>query len=335
MVLKNYKPIDTENIMKQLHNGKVVSEKSVEPSLSQIPSVAHRRRQSMMDNTNYKFAYSRKKLILHDKDCELVKHIPDEDFEMLTTFDSQMVLCSACYRKMLVRAVVVNQSRKINLYVKAFDRLCCGNKKLRKLLFDHKAQLIDVDPNSLTIIVNKDKWLFQFHSDKLELYHNNYVVNDDLTRTFTPGFHLQSVYREQRYYGLALSEIISYSWNAHLKKEKNTAGSSYYEELKSKFDTVKNYKQIKDSKYHITFQLIDYNYQALRFISGDEIVVNIRGPLPCDFIGRDEPFAMLQCRVRKSDVSAFKHAMKLLKDHAFSNKEYEYIEVCQTMEAEL
>ena len=64
MVLKNYKPIDTENIMKQLHNGKVVSEKAVEPSLSQIPSVAHRRRQSMMDNTNYKFAYSRKKLIL-------------------------------------------------------------------------------------------------------------------------------------------------------------------------------------------------------------------------------------------------------------------------------
>lgn len=239
MKLKNYKPLDTDKIMKQLHNGKVVSEKPVEPSLSQIPSVAHRRRQSMMDNTNYKFAYSRKKLILHDKDCDLVKHIPDEDFEMLTTFDSQMALCSACYRKMLIRATEVNQPRKINLYVKAFDRLCCGNKKLRRLLFDHKAQLIDVDPNSLTIIVNKDEWLFQFHSDKLELYHNNYVVNDDLTRTFTPGFHLQSVYREARYYGLALSEIISYSWNAHLKKEKDSAGSSYYEELKAKFDTVK------------------------------------------------------------------------------------------------
>ena len=52
MKLKNYKPLDTDKIMKQLHNGKVVSEKPVEPSLSQIPSVAHRRRQSMMDNTN-------------------------------------------------------------------------------------------------------------------------------------------------------------------------------------------------------------------------------------------------------------------------------------------
>ena len=120
-----------------------------------------------------------------------------------------------------------------------------------------------------------------------------------------------------------------------MKKEKDTAGSSYYEELKSKFDTVKNYKQIKDSKYHITFQLIDYNYQALRFISGDEIVVTIRVALPWDIIGRDEHVAMLQVRVRKSDVSAFKHSMKLLKDRAFSNKEYEYIEVCQTMEAEL
>ena len=46
MKLKNYKPLDTDKIMKQLHNGKVVSEKPVEPSLSQIPSVAHRRRQS-------------------------------------------------------------------------------------------------------------------------------------------------------------------------------------------------------------------------------------------------------------------------------------------------
>ena len=78
MKLKNYKPLDTDKIMKQLHNGKAVSEKAVEPSLSQIPSVAHRRRQSMMDNTNYKYAYSRKKLILHDKDCESVKHISDD-----------------------------------------------------------------------------------------------------------------------------------------------------------------------------------------------------------------------------------------------------------------
>lgn len=335
MKLKNYKPLDTDKIMNQLHNGKVASEKPDTSSLLQIPSVAHRRRQSLMDNTNYKFAYSRKKLILHDKDCELVKHIPDEDFEMLTTFDSHMALCSACYRKMLVRAVVVNQSRKINLYVKAFDKLCCGNKRLRQLLFDCKAQLIDVDPNSLTIMVNKDKWLFQFHSDKLELYHNNYVVNDDLTRTFTPGFHLQSIYREPRYYGLALSDIVSYSWKAHLKKAKDTAGSSYYEELKTKFDTVKNYQQIKESKYHVTFLVIDFNFQALRFISGDDIIVNIRGPLPCDFIGIDEPFALLQFQVRRCDVSAFKHAMKLLKDHAFSNKEYEYIEVCQSMEAGL
>ena len=40
MKLKNYKPLDTDKIMKQLHNGKVVSEKPVEPSLSQIPSEA-------------------------------------------------------------------------------------------------------------------------------------------------------------------------------------------------------------------------------------------------------------------------------------------------------
>ena len=30
MKLKNYKPLDTDKIMKQLHNGKVVSEKQAE-----------------------------------------------------------------------------------------------------------------------------------------------------------------------------------------------------------------------------------------------------------------------------------------------------------------
>ena len=75
MKLKNYKPLDTDKIMKQLHNGKVVSEKPVEPSLSQIPSVAHRRRQSMMDNTNYKFAYSRKDYV--DADDFYYDHYDD------------------------------------------------------------------------------------------------------------------------------------------------------------------------------------------------------------------------------------------------------------------
>ena len=41
MKLKNYKPLDTDKILKQLHNGKVVSERTVEPSLSQIPLKKH------------------------------------------------------------------------------------------------------------------------------------------------------------------------------------------------------------------------------------------------------------------------------------------------------
>ena len=44
MKLKNYKPLDTDKIMKQLHNGKVVSEKPVEPSINaklKMHKIAH------------------------------------------------------------------------------------------------------------------------------------------------------------------------------------------------------------------------------------------------------------------------------------------------------
>lgn len=331
MVLKSYHPLNAEIIMKQLHQEQSKVKTIIESSDPNKPSAEHRRRQSQMDNPKYKYAYSRKKWILHDRDCGLVKYIADEDFDMLETFDSHITPCADCYRNMLVRSVAGNQPRKINLYVKTFDKLGLKNKRVRGLLIDHKAQLIDVDPFSLTIKVREDTWLLQFCTDRLELYHNNYTVNKDLTRTFTPGFHLQNVFKNPKHYGVAVSEIISYSWNAHLKNVSGSAMSLYYEELKSKFNTVLNFKQISESKYHITFQFIDYNYQALRFIAERDIIVNLRGPLPCSFICHDEPFTLLQCRVKRSDASAFVHAMKLLKDYSYSKKEYEYIEVCQTM----
>ena len=331
MVLKNYRPLNTERILKQLHKVQSEAEEVEVSSQPQTPSTEHRRRQSMMDNPYFKYAFSRKKWILHDRDCSFVEHIPDEDFDMLKEFDIHMTPCSACYRSMLIRSVVENQPRKIRLYEKAFDKIGCNNKRLRNLLIDNKAQLIDVDPFSLTIKVKEDTWLLQFYSDKLELFHNNYTINDDLTRTFTPGFHFQNVYNNPKHYCIAFNEMISYSWKAHLQNIDGSASASYYEELKESFSTVLNYKQVKESKYHITFQFVDYNYQALRFIAERGIIVNLRGPLPCRYICQDEPFSLLQCRVKRNYVSAFTHALKLLKEHAYSKKAYEYIEVCQML----
>ncbi|WP_407724893.1 hypothetical protein [Ruminococcus sp. JL13D9] len=331
MVPRNYHPLNTRKIMYKLQKSKMNTENDSSAKTSQIFSDYYRRRQSLMDNPHNKFAFSREKRIIHDRECHLVKRIPDEQFEMLTEFDEEMAPCSACYRRMLIRSAFVNQHRKIGLYVKFFDKIGCGNRKLKKLLFKTDTQLIDVGIDDLTIKVNEDTWFLQICNDVLDLYHNNYSVNDDFTRTFTSGYHLQNVYKNPKYFSCAISEIMTYSWNVHMQNSKGSAGVTYFEELKSKFNTVNNYKQVKESQYHATFHFLDYNYQAIQFIAAEDIIFNIRGQLDCDFIGRDEPYSLFQCRVKKSDVPAFKHAMKLLKDRAYSAKEYEYIEACQLL----
>lgn len=333
---RDYRPLNTEKLMRRMNIKVPRPYFDVEPIVSverdqKPPSPARRRRQSLMDDVNNKYAYSKKNMILHDRDCDLVQYIKDGDFRMLPEFDIKMELCQKCYRKALIRSAVGEDRKRLNLYVKIFDKLGYSNKRLKQLFIDHGAQLLRVDINSVTVKVNEDTWILRYYGNMLELYHNNYYVNDDLTRTFTQQFHLQRRFENKEDYSRALCEMESYCWDDHLKKSQVGAGKEYFDELRDKFSVHQNYVRTRECMFTLTFQFIDYNYQALRLLAEQGIIANIRGPLPCTFIGIDEPYTLLQCRIKKKDLTAFEIAMKKLKDVCYNKKQYEYIEVCQSL----
>ena len=337
-MVRDYRPLNTEKLMRGMNIKVQRPLFEIEPIVSveknqKPPSPARRRRQSLLDDVNNKYAYSKKNMILHDRDCELVQYIKDGDFRMTAELDTSMTMCQKCYRKALIRSAVGDDRKRLNLYVKAFEILGYSNKRLKTLFLDHGAKLLRVDINSVTIKVHDDTWILRYYRNMLELYHNNYIVNDDFTRTFTQQFHLQRRYDNTEDYTRALCEMESYSWDNHLQNTRIGAGADYIDELKSKFSTQQNYVQTRECMFNLTFQFIDYNFLALRLIAEQGIVVNIRGPLPCCFIGIDEPYTLLQCRIKKKDFAAFETVMKKLKDICFGKKQYEYIEVCQSLSA--
>lgn len=77
-----------------------------------FPNTLSRRRQSLLSNYNNKYAYSRTKKIIHDRDCRRVREIPDVDFEMMSEFDRSMNTCPDCYRKAVVRYGIGDNRKK-------------------------------------------------------------------------------------------------------------------------------------------------------------------------------------------------------------------------------
>jgi hypothetical protein len=214
----------------------------------------------------------------------------------------------------------------------AFDMIGFSNKELRKLMVANKAQLLKVDKNSITLKVREDTWKLVCEQEMLVLYHNNYIVNPDFSRAFSKDFHLQREFFIREKYKNAIYETINYTYDGHINNASTGARVDYINQLKGKFDTVINFRQVNVSKYHYTFDMIDFDYQAVRFLFKEGVVVNIQGPLACDYIVRGEPFELVRCRIKKDYLDDFETAMNKMKNYAFLRREYEYIEVCVSLQ---
>lgn len=280
-----------------------------------------------MSNYNNKYAYSRTKKIIHDRDCRRIREIPDVEFEMISEFDRSMNTCPDCYRRAVVRYGIGDNRKKLDSYIRVFDLVGFSNKELRKLMVANKAQLLKVDKNNITMKVREDTWKLVCEHDMLVLYHNNYTVNPDFSRTFSKDFHLQREFFIREKYKNAIDEIINYTYDGHINNALIGARVDYINELKGKFDTVINFKQVNESKYHYTYEVIDFDYQVVRFLFKEGVLVNIQGPLPCDYIVRGEPFELVRCRIKKDYLDDFETAMNMMKNYAYLRREYEYIEV--------
>ena len=123
-VPRNYTRKDYSSLLTELQSTYSASQarKTIDDDAKkreQEPLTAARRlRSSKMDNRRLKYAYSKRQMVLHDKACDLVRYIPDMDFDMVETIPKGMTIYKKCYRMVLIRNAIGDDAKKMNAYLR-------------------------------------------------------------------------------------------------------------------------------------------------------------------------------------------------------------------------
>ena len=173
-------------------------------------------RARLLDNPRMLYAYSSATRVLHDRDCAWVPRIRNKYFNMLAEFDSDMHMCSWCYRRAVIRSGIGDDRYRIDAYVAFFNAIRVSDADLYRLIIENKAQLRLISVRVMQIKVHEDTWRIIRGDNGNELWHNNYVVLEDYSRQFTKKFHRQFLFGKS---GRTLfNYILSYSWDDHVEK---------------------------------------------------------------------------------------------------------------------
>lgn len=180
----------------------------------------------MLDNRSYRYVVDQRSGIIHDKDCEMVRTIPDSAFNMIKTIDVESDICSKCRRDAYIRIAIGDDAKHLGIYRNILKRAGASDGMIKKLTLHNQAKLFMEEPNLLRLKVEEDRWKIKIHTNgKVTLYHNNYVVLEDGSRYFNEGYHKQIIGTKNNFAN-AIGIIYNYSWEKHLKakeeKERET-----------------------------------------------------------------------------------------------------------------
>ena len=164
--------------------------------------------------------------VLHDRDCVCVRRFldrPADGFRLLNHIAPEQYIraqtCRRCIRKMAIRNGL-DMSQK---YVKAlryyFDTVGADTYSLRKLFITHAGRLRYMDNRTVEIHVREDTWRIVQADNRLQLYHRNYVADEDGFRFFGENFHRQQVIDawDADDFGAVARTIWMYDYRRHRK----------------------------------------------------------------------------------------------------------------------
>lgn len=351
-VNRNYERKDLSYLLHELHSADLKEEKEQEekpstkqPDLGKIVDIAHRKRSSKMDNRMMRYAYSISDMVLHDRDCKSVKDISDDDFEMLSDFDSTMRTCKYCYRNALIRQGIKDDGKRLRAYVWFFKNIGASDKDLYKLLIEHQATLTWQDMNTIKIHVNEDSWEIVHNENGNLLYHNNYIYLKDYSRYFTEGYHEQVVYGRKNFHNI-IQVMLNYSWADHIekmraenieRKKMNIANTvtkiSDDIELRStkkiSSGVVNCYQLKKFSFRYVHFVILDTNeYLAEQIFIKHKVKVHYEKK----YAEFGSKYVVVFCKVRKKQLNAFHDSMQELGNKVMQMGHSDYKVRCEQLD---
>lgn len=319
-------------------------EKNLSSPAGEVVSIARRRRSSKMDNHSMGYAYSTSKMIIHDRDCKLVKSIPDDEFEMLKEFDPDMKTCKRCYRNALIRSGIGDDRKRLRAYGLFFKDIGASNCDLYRLIIEHQATLEWQDRNTMKIHVNEDSWKVIHNEQGNSLYHNNYIYLDDYTRIFKEEYHEQMMYGPQTFHNM-VNIMVQYSWEDHVDKIK--AEKEQTEILNPKavneadefiMDNTSNKpKDARDIRVTNYYQLKKFSffYHSFVFLDtkeymADQIFINhkIKVHFGRELENPNSDYIAVFIKVKKKETEEFLRSMEELENKMLLKGHKDYPDFC-------
>ena len=333
-VCRHYRPQDFTGLLAELQNagaeaGKLqpVPEeaKPAEPIAYISPEA--RKRASLMGNPRMRYAYSRIDNTIHDRDCEALKAIQDQDFRMLSDFDTQRPICKRCYRRAVIRSGIGDDVKFINAYVRIFERMHAAVSDLKELILEHGARLSAIDLDRVAIKVHDDRWMICLVNDRLRLYHNNYSVTEDYQRLFHAGYHVQNDGGTHTFHNFT-HIMLSYSWDKHVARLKAKALAELQAKLRARLTSTDNWLRVpRFSLFHSYCAVVDCNRRLGRFVrkNGMKYCVVDRVQEP------GSPYRLGTCRIKRRQKKMFCAAMDALKEYSVVSGYHDYADECGRM----
>ena len=169
-------------------------------------------RHRIMSNQKIKYLYSRNDSVIHDKHCDNVKDILDEDLLWTEEYLSNLKPCPECMIQAYVSAGA-KDSKELETYLGFFEKTKMTIDQIRNVYVENGMKTrISID--TMTVWHKEDTWRIKSLPKKghVQLYHNNYAVRKKGVREFTQGFHIQSPMCADTDIGYALSIIKNYEY---------------------------------------------------------------------------------------------------------------------------
>ena len=196
-------------------DGKIVYEQKQNTEVDK----ARRARQSAMDNPKLIFCYSvhSDSTIYHDKACEDVRKIADQDFRASAVPPDGREPCPKCKMSIYLRPACGNRPKQLPILRSIFLSEHLHAKTVKKLI-DRGFRFTAADRNELHVFCNEDNWIARRGEKTWTLWHNNYVRTSETERYMTEGYHDQQFQNRQLY--PLLRYIGQYTWEGHLEAER-------------------------------------------------------------------------------------------------------------------
>lgn len=317
-VIRNYQVQDFSYLLTPMEE-RIQPKEPAQKNTGEV-SADKRRRDRLMNDRRMRYVLHRGRL--HDRDCERVQNIADEEFEMCAELPETANICLHCFKQaMLRRGVCADMSKYVTPAVRILERMGATNRDFQDLFLKSNAQVAAVDKENVYFQVGEELWQVHAAQNGCLLYHNNYSLLSPETRFFEEGYHLQTVGVLPFY--KAVRTMCQYTWEGHLQLVKARERAQKKIHLRLLLEKTENVLRLsRFSLFYRYYRVVDIEGYLQRRIASEKLPVRVLSKQG------ESPFEQLTVRVRRRDEALVKQLSEAAKERCIQQVCETYVPAC-------